>query len=376
MKEYTNERIRRKVALLSKYHHFNTETKVFDITLSYDSPDEVLETNFSNPEYPFFKNEVLNKVEELVDRVPMEYKSNLIFEFNSIGDYSLEGIEEAFNDAMELDNYSVEKIKIKQLLTAVVLFLIGLTILFTKATLSKNSWFLDSSSNAPAILDEVFDISAWVFVWEAVTIFFLSREYKDQASIFLKKRINKIIFRSKKDNFELEEEYEEIVDKWVYDPKTTRIGRYLLLIFSAGFFAIFVTGTIDFILFLFSLSEFIDMIKPMAKENDVLVIVMTLFIIVQVVLIILASISALTGLRFFFKPTKVNRVGLLVMSIIDLLSGVGGIVLLVILGFGSFSSSLAFLAVTSLGFALGYILLCIGNKVQNRNSLKEGNNEK
>lgn len=372
MKEYTNERIRRKLALLSKYHHFNTETKVFDITLSYDAPDEVLETNFSNPEYPFFKNEVLNKVEELVDRVPLEYKSNLIFEFNSIGDYSLEGIEEAFNDAMELDNYSVEKIKIKQLLTAVVLFLIGLTILFTKATLSKNSWFLDDSSNAPAILDEVFDISAWVFVWEAVTIFFLSREYKEQASIFLKKRINKIIFRSKKDNFELEEEYEEIVDKWVYDPKTTRIGRYLLLIFSAGFFAIFVTGTIDFILFLFSLSEFIDM----TKENDILVIVMTSFIIVQVVLIILASISALTGLRFFFKPTKVNRVGLLVMSIIDLLSGVGGIVLLVILGFGSSSSSLAFLAVTSLGFALGYILLSIGNKVQNRSSLKEGTIEK
>ena len=106
----------------------------------------------------------------------------------------------------------------------------GLALLFVLQLAKKYSWF--GTGIRADILTEALDIVSWVFIWEAVTVLFLSPSDLKIVQFNLFNRINTISFSNKKENVLLKEKMDEVVNNAGKGTKKLDILNVLLLISS------------------------------------------------------------------------------------------------------------------------------------------------
>ena len=237
----------RKLTLSKKYFPYDEENNIFEVDLHYESGDDLLDSHLSREHLPYFSHETYEEIDELLDRFPNDTYVNIDFTLKEVGTYTPVELLDAFNDGLEMQHYRGDREDKRRRLRACILVLAGISILIVLAFAKTEGWLGDLNSFHASLWSEVFDIAAWVFIWEAVSTMFLS---PSEAKVFVyafSHKVNQIAFYRESDDAPiLIESKESALEQWDEEKMKNKIGKQMLLISGAvlmglGLYGLFVT---------------------------------------------------------------------------------------------------------------------------------------
>lgn len=274
---------KRQIELLEKYYVVDNDKKIINIDLHYPKSSDILLNNEGNINCPLFKNEILETVNNSIERTPKDYKVNIIFDIEDYENYKPKQIIESFNDTLELGQYSARRGKQLKNLIASILILVGIILLFFMIIGKNNNWFEEGIKSD--IISEVIDIAAWVFIWEAVTMIFLEQPEQNKFALKIRRKVVQITMLKKGNNEPLYlENTNSIFNNWEGESKIKSVGRNCLLISSSAY------------LFL-ALFDIYSLCKYLLANDLTIFTIATLIIFT----IISSGVSILAGLGGLFK---------------------------------------------------------------------------
>lgn len=219
---------RRQIDLIKKYYALDEDKKEINVNLYYDNVEDILNTKIGNKDNMMFKDEVIDEINNIISKNPIGFKMNIDFNIKDYNNYDPKKLISSFNDTLELKQYSLRKERQTKDLVASFLVLIGVLLLFIMV-LGKNYWF--SNDTKGDILYEVINIVAWVFVWEAATMYFLDHSKDSTLALRIRAKIKTISFYNE-DNLLIKEDSENIFGSWENEGALKRIGKTSMLISS------------------------------------------------------------------------------------------------------------------------------------------------
>ena len=181
--------------LLEKYYDVDEETKSVKITLKYSTASELIDSTLDNDEYLINTNMIEN-INKHLKNIPAIYKTDVVIKIDDFGDINETKFMEAVNDVIELNHYSLERENKRKWITTAILVVVGIIILFFNVIAKANNWY-GSNETSTNIASEVFDICAWVFIWEAVSVMFLTPTELSFNSNKFKIRVRSLSFYNK-----------------------------------------------------------------------------------------------------------------------------------------------------------------------------------
>lgn len=333
----------RQLELYSKHYALDEENKIIEVTLHYEKVSDVLDYSIGNPDAPLYKQETFDTILDKLDNCPPTYKVELNFEVEDFEQVEPKYLIESFNDSLEMGQYKTKRETLKRDVLAATLVLAGILILFFQIIGKAKGWFGPSGEIQESIVSEVIDISAWVFIWEAVTLFFLEHSDTGRLAVLIRKKVNKIKISKKENGEELvSEDFEQIYKKWVKDEFAGKLAKYCMLISSFVFL---------FLAFwdLYMLSNILN--NPEIRNANKLA--STILTIISSILTVCAGVGGVYN--FLGKYGKITRfvgpyaIALLVVIILNLIS-------VIIMGQANSIASYSLSLVISIFYIFGYLM--------------------
>ncbi len=239
MKKITDNLLEKELDLYRKYYEVDEENKLIHFVLHYENASELVENKLSsNKERPLIKYGILSDISSLIRSLPETYKADVTLDIENLEGYKKETLMESIKDTIEFSRFRSEKQIKKNWVLASIFTLVGLVILLVAAFLSSFAPDWSSSTNG-AVFKEILDISAWVFIWEAVSILFISPTEESLVENSLRLKMHSLTISSPKNGEETV--FEEAVSYFLADRRFDRTkikknGKYLLLM--SGFLMI------------------------------------------------------------------------------------------------------------------------------------------
>ena len=231
----------RQIELLKKYYEIDEVNKVIEIKLNYAKASDLLTNGSFHDELYEFKYEVLEHIYDLINRVPFGYKINLKFNVSDYEDCDPTKLLESFNDAIEIRHYfSLNEGKRKYIKVALLL-IAGIVALVLKIIGDNSWWNIDIASSQ--LISEIVDIIGWVFIWEAVSIMFLSPSKERSFILKFRSEIKTVSFLNG-DNVLTSEECESVFKEWAMENKIKKISHNTFLISGSAFIGIGIISSI------------------------------------------------------------------------------------------------------------------------------------
>lgn len=302
----------KELELYKKYYEVDTENRIIKMVFHFDSSLDIVEKETSTPERPRIKHEVLEKISDKVRSVPEMYRADIVLEIKDYGPYSNKQLVESIKDSLSFTHFHSDRDFRRNCVIAALFTLIGLVILLFAAFLSSDSFAWVESTNG-AIIKEILDIAAWVFIWEAVSILFISPDPEKliEKTLKLKMRALTITNPDGSDSLTSDEAYFHDAYPW-RRLQTKKIGRYLLLI--SGFLMIATGITSVFFLFSSLVPEFRAVINgenTSFQGNNMsvaqMMFVMIFAVIISVVLLALRIVGGIAGVYKFNGRGKLQK---------------------------------------------------------------------
>ena len=294
---------RRQFELMKKRFDVDEQNKIVKLDLYYDKADDVLESNIDT-KVPTFNRDKFGRIKEIISDFPQEYKADVNIKIDDYQDYKPQDVLDGFNDAVELTHYSGNREHKKKWIQITFLLLAGIVLLTLLARgLIEN---LQLSENGTTVFKEVFDIASWVFIWEAVSLMFLSPSEDRIVSLTLARRLHVVSFLDKNNKPVAKEHYLDSYALTAKERKLRIIGKYSLLVSGAAFLAL---GILDFASVFTDLPGSIQAINDAAgtPEQSLLVTMTVIFSVIQLLAALFetlggfAAISAFIGKGRFYK---------------------------------------------------------------------------
>lgn len=329
--------------LLANYYDVDENNQIVTIKLQFDSIEDILDKTIISKNNPIFSRDILEKINTLIDEIPLSYKIDIEFYINDFLDYDTHKILKSFNDSLELVQFANRKANRKKWLSATIFFVLGISLLFLMIAGENGNWF--KNEIAGQIISEIIDISAWVFLWEAVTMIFLEFNDKMIFSLKLKKRINSISFINTKDKEDIiKEKSEDFFTYWEDEGKLSRLGKGMLLFSSAALLCSSFLNIINLI------KLFID---DYPEKSPLLLIIGTILFLITILL------QSLAGIGGLFRYA--NRKGFLgkfveAFSIVLIIFLISTTILSIIFGNISLIINELFPTIVALFYAIGFII--------------------
>ena len=325
---------KRRIELLKKYYPVDEINKIITFKLYYDHASDLLDYNVGEESCEMFKEEFLTKLHSIFEKIPVGYKADVVLEIKDYDVYDPKSIMERFNDLIELNSYNVVRRSKKNQVLSAILVLVGITILVINRILGENGIYGAKESLESSILLEFFDITSWVFIWQAVTVLFLSPSNRALEILAIAKCLNTFGL-SDKGNMAISLNRNEILNKCRMDSKVTKAKNNSLLVFSTA-------------LAFFGLIFLVNPLEPLSWNNpNGYVYLGNILQIIIGVIVILIGVYGLT--RFGNHPSKLNP-----MYLIALIS----FLIIFVLWFISlfFISSTSIQNIVTLGIILAFFL--------------------
>lgn len=243
--EINIEQNKRQIELLEKYFTLDKERKTVIVFLKYSKASEIFENSIGNKLYARISHETLEKINSIIENIPNGYQTDINFEIEDFEGYNPKEIIESFNDTLELDQYAIRKYRQKKELISSILIFIGIILLFIMIVGKNEKWF--GNDIKEEIITEIIDISAWVFIWEAVTALFLEHSEKAKFALKIRRKVSQIaVFNKNEEKAIALEKANTVFGKWENEGTLKRIGKLSLLISSLSFVFIAIYAIYDF----------------------------------------------------------------------------------------------------------------------------------
>jgi hypothetical protein len=233
----------RQIELLKKRYEVDEERKLVFVELSYEKASDILLSDSLELKSPEIDPNIINRISDIVKRIPLGYKIDVKLKIEDYEEYAADKILEAFNDAIELNHYSSYNDRKKSALQIAFLLIGGIAFLMLMVTLSTHNWINEGSTKT--IIVEIIDIVAWVFIWEAASILFLSPSEDRMQSIRYRTKLHEISLVDKEGKTLVHEDTEKLFSNWAEETKVHKVEKYALLIGGAGLICIGIAGSIS-----------------------------------------------------------------------------------------------------------------------------------
>ncbi len=231
--------------LLNKYYIVDRENKIITMPLHYEKASDLIDNRVISKDNYLFDYSELASINDRIKRIPIIYSVNIDIQIDDYEEYNPKKLLDGFNDALELNSYNYGRERRKKWLQSAILLVIGLTILFFMAYGKINSWFGDG--NRGKVFSEAFDIFGWVFIWECVTVAFLTPSELGVSSPLFKYRVKKISFSNSKGDILSSEETAVIYNEWTNERKWAIFLRWALLISGTSLIVLDIIRTLEFV---------------------------------------------------------------------------------------------------------------------------------
>jgi hypothetical protein len=218
--------------LLKKYFPVDEKNKTVDIKLYYNRASELLDFSVGESKREMVSDDVIDKIVSFTDLVPKEYQANILLEIQDYEGYSPKLLSEKFNDLIELNAFDYAKERRQKKFISSILIIIGFILLLFLQFAKRYRWFGEEYEIKRLIFEEMIDISSWVFIWEAVSLLFLSPAENKNNSFNLVLKIKSIIFCDKESKIIYEDTQRSLEERLDFDTRTTILNKNLLLISS------------------------------------------------------------------------------------------------------------------------------------------------
>lgn len=234
---------KRRDYLLEKYFNIDQINKIAYLNLHYDKASDILNLTSSKDNY-LINDDVINSINNLIKMIPSKFKVEINLTIDDYMDYEKEDILKSFNDSIEMNYYQREQLaKYRNLKVG---FLVAIGVLLLSAMVYFKSNYIDSNELSTNIISEVIDITAWVFIWEAVTVAFLTKldlPFDSRLLLIRVKTLNLIESDKVSTSLDLIKES----SKWDYTSRIKKLVNTLYLFTGVVFFALGALGIIKFI---------------------------------------------------------------------------------------------------------------------------------
>ncbi len=206
--------------ILLRYFDLDDENAVATFKVHFDKLSDVFEIPEDESKSLFLRHEVVDKISDQAEMIPNAYKIKFVIKIDDYEDYDPDEIKQVLYDNLGLMAYNVNRSSRKKTIVSLLLLLVGIIFLVI------NIWYSSFTKNEEGvwylIWSEVFDVAAWVFIWEAVTKFFIERNEIRNGALLSGRRFYGLEFIDKEGNSYLEEKVspeaiEEIIDAQTSD---------------------------------------------------------------------------------------------------------------------------------------------------------------
>lgn len=235
-KREENPIYQRQIQLLKKKYTVDDNKKSVEVTFHYEKASDLYLDDVIVTSYHEINKEVTNRMTDILSLIPFGYKANFKFQIDDYEKYSPKDISESFSDHFEENHYSNYGETKKKTLQITFLLLTGILLLIGKVAFTNSIWLQDGTTKE--VILEIIDIAAWVFVWESVSIMFLSPSDSKIKSLLFQRKVKSISFIDKENKVLLEVNTDDLLSVWVEEGKLNKIEKYSLLIGGAGILGI------------------------------------------------------------------------------------------------------------------------------------------
>ena len=343
-----NEIQSRQYEILSKYYDINENTGVICLNLHYDSAIELFDNVKYHSKSSFFSPEIMAYVSDSMEKFPDFYDVELNITIEDYDEYTPKEIIDSFHDNVEITHYrKASSFKNKWIIVALLLSA-GVALL-TVVGIGSHIQFW-SKSKGYAVLQEVVDISGWVFIWQGVTVAFLSPIDNSINTRLIKRNLLRINLIDSNGKVIYKDKTRERLNNWVSENKFLKINKLVMLIISIIIMMLATYELVD------DTYEFYEIIRIANLEIQSIAVILVLFVVTILTDILLlfqgfAGISIYSGKNRFVILTGV-------ISFLIFVTEIAEISLAVSLGntldFGTISNALI-----SLLFFISYIVYVI-----------------
>lgn len=209
--------------LLHKYFEVDDENAILTVYMKYEKFSDLFTDEFFERGY-ILNSSFEDKLSYILKMIPRPYKANIIIVIKDYQGHTKEECAKICSDSIVFRYYRSERTIHMETRRSLYLMIIG--ILFLLANIIFLGLYTQDRVGASYysqafhdITSEILDIAAWVFVWEAVTLYFMDRQNVIFRIDKLKEIISKVKFeevkpRDLKEEKEVEkaEESEQKVD--------------------------------------------------------------------------------------------------------------------------------------------------------------------
>ena len=351
-----NPKVARQIEILQKYYDIDVDKRVINFVLYYEKASDILVNDVTTlGDAPRFNNDVLRRVSEILDTFPLEFKVNLSIQIDDYEGYSPEALLESLKDALEMFNYTIYRSKGINWFTAAMLAFVSMALIFLRIFAAEHGII-----NPDGMFYEVVDIVAWVFLWQAVTIMFLTPQEFRSISFKIMHRLLSVGFMDKDKNALIVVKNEHLEEEWMRETKKEKVGRILSLIGGTAFITVAVANLAQFI------ANFGDAVNvAILGEPSLFSFIVAFIDLLSFVVFAIGGIGAIAvhrGKGPFRRAVKVFAVLSLIVATLDIAVCVYQEYVLVSSGIG-FSGILLvdtlIIAAVSIIYFLGYILVRI-----------------
>lgn len=336
---------------MKKKFDVDEENKIVKLNLQYDRAGELLEEHLET-KVATFNREKFGTMKDIVSDFPVEYKADLNIKINDYEGIGADDMLESFDDAVALTVISGTRAHRKKWIQIILLLIGGILVLYLLARGLLGEW-TGLAQTTQDVLKEVFDISAWVFVWQAVSLMFLTPTQERLVYLTLAKRIHRVNLLDKNNKVLATEIYNEAHSNDFSEKRSQAIAKYMLLVSGAAFFAVGVTHFVDLITNLVTIiSNWNDIVSSDAGMSFAVVFIIMIIDFLSCGFEVVAGVAAL--FTFIGRAKKLKKL-LIPFGAIALLSEVASMVLVIINGMVFFAQIVA--VIIAITYFVGAILI-------------------
>ncbi len=230
----------REMKVIGKYYDVDETNKIVTINLHYGNASELIDNTIKSENNYAISDEVMENIENKVKKIPLVYKVRINLSIDDYEELDPKKLLENINDFLELNHYNLEREKSYNRLTAILLLVVGLSLIVFNVTAKNQGWYQD-------IAFEIFDIMSWVFIWEATTVAFLRTSELNVNSHKIRIRICEFILSDKLGEILASETSFGDNENWEGSKRIEKFARFSLLFSGAALIASAVVSLIGLI---------------------------------------------------------------------------------------------------------------------------------
>lgn len=174
--------------LIKKYMVIDEKNKTIQVTLKYEKASDLISKDVNDA--PFLKEEVYEKITKIITEIPGRYKYNFIIVIDDFENFTSKDLMEIIEDYFGIKYFEKKKSLRRKRYAAFSLLIAGTLFLILSILASSLKWLGNETSRT--IVNEILDIVAWVFIWEAATIYYLEGFTLKAKQKIIKNKINSI----------------------------------------------------------------------------------------------------------------------------------------------------------------------------------------